>query len=150
MNPTLDRGPILSPNAKRAVPKVDPPQPRYLDERKVFRLPVAWRPVYNELARRMYQRSHDALDFAWCYKRKVFGIRPFDYVGRRDQGWVEYTDPKEMAAAIGLVTVSGTPGRSRAPQAVPAIKRQPIMPAGDDAGLVAELLAMSAKFLVNT
>lgn len=79
-----------------------PRQPRFVDPRKVKNLPASWRVAYDELCRRMYGREPGAVDFAYHPGADAMLVRPFDYIGPRDQGWIEYRDPSDLAAFLGI------------------------------------------------
>lgn len=99
------------PNAKRPAPATV--LPGYLRKRKIRGLPVKWRPMYDELARRMYHHEPGAMDFSYESDRGVFIVRPFDFVGPRDKGWLEFHDPNDLAAYLGIADALAARKRAR-------------------------------------
>lgn len=103
----------------------------YRTRRTIKGVPAKWRPVWDELARRMYDGSADALDFA--YEGGRFIVRPFDAPGPRSAGWTEYKDPAEALAALGVAAAApakrAPAKRTSAPAAAPAPVPAPAAPA---------------------
>jgi hypothetical protein len=76
-----------------------------------------WKPVYDELCRRMFGREPGALDFAW--EGDTLITRPFDYIGPRVEGWTRYATPAEAMEALGIAALVKAQAKATRPKANP-------------------------------
>lgn len=92
------------------------------DQRERCRVGAKWKPVYDELCRRMFGREPGALDFAW--EGDTLIVRPFDHPGPRSEGWTEDRTPQEAMEALGIAALvkaqrtrpKGTPAPANGPR----------------------------------
>lgn len=98
----------------------------YTERKSVKGVPAKWRPVYDELCRRMFERMPDALDFSW--EGSTLITRPFDYLGPRDQGWTEHATPEAAAGALGIRHLLHAAQKTTRPKATPTPKAPKVEP----------------------
>jgi hypothetical protein len=99
------------------------------DQRERCRVGAKWKPVYDELCRRMFGREPGAVDFAWEGDSLI--TRPFDYIGPRVDGWTRYATPAEAMEALGIAQLVKAQ-KAPKPKAEPAQVAESSWPAWAD------------------